>query len=704
VTTAAVVLGVDAAITTASQASGGNSSTSTTAKTTDVEDLLLSLLQEQQPSSSDLLFAPTKYRDRGYERYYRSHWPYDAPFHRGEIAVQKLSGAHDKVMRYAPRVVRPYLPEQHAEFYQNQPFVVAAARDSHGSMWSTMLFRNDDDDDDDDVRDDDESNPRPLVESTSPDTLVIRGGPVRGDALEEAFSSDNAALDNGEPPLDVGLLGIEFATKRRNRVNGRVVRSRAKNHRGGGDDSSNGSSGRRDLIFKVDQAFGNCPQYIQPRKWWRTRPNAAATTAVAKRATELSEQQMERIRRARTAFVATGYRGDPQQEDVRYGNDSSHRGGPAGFVRVVDSKTLVLPEYAGNNHFNTLGNLVLDDRMGVTVPDLEGGGLLQLSGVASHVEFDPRRASEYYPGALRLVTFRVKHVNDVPAGSLPIRFSPAPDERPLVVADIARESDDVKSFYLQPKGVQNGENNNTTLLEAYSAGQHLPIRLHTPDGELLRTYSLSSAAPASSVPPGSSDSKNDGAQYYRISVKRQGKASAFLHDSVRVGDVIAAEPPAGDFVLSNNKHRDTRPIVLLSAGIGVTPIFAMLQELLLLRRSHRDRDSRPIVWIQGARDSEHHVFAGDVEELIADATAGGVPPVTVRKHVAYSRPLAEDDRNQTYDSVGRIDANVIRSLVPGDGWREAEYYMCGPGSFLGAIERDLVESGVDRKNIRYETF
>jgi hypothetical protein len=169
---------------------------------------------------------------------------------------------------------------------------------------------------------------------------------------------------------DFGILGIELATKRRNRVNGRITSL---------DDPTLGI-----MTFTVDQSFGNCPQYITPRQWWwhagDTRSKKHAVPSLRRRSEELSVAQIETIRQADTIFTATGYRGSGT--DVRFGNDASHRGGPRGFLRVRDSRTLLLPDFAGNNHFNSIGNLLMDNRMGISIPSFENGGLLQLSGTA----------------------------------------------------------------------------------------------------------------------------------------------------------------------------------------------------------------------------------------------------------------------------------------------------------------------------------
>lgn len=568
-----------------------------------------------------------------YAKYYSEDWP-ENPFHQGEIKLQQQANVQHLVMKYAPKVVRPYMPDMHREFYAAQPFLVAAARDYEGKLWSTLLMS--------------PTGEADLLASPDPQTLVFGSqAVVSGDALE-------GALREGS---DLGLLGIEFATKRRNRVNGRIA-----------------SWSPQSFAFHSEQSFGNCPQYIKPRQWWTTtvpskQAATSTSTAVTKkqRPSKLTAEQIKAVSEAETIFTASGYRGEGQ--DVRWGNDASHRGGPKGFVMVQDERTILLPEFAGNNHFNTLGNLQLDNRFGLTFPFFEEGGMLQLSGWAE-VDMDTERAAHTYPGAIRLTTFHIEQVNVVPNGTLPLRWKePAEAERrQLRVTSIVQESDNVKSFHFQPlpQDVQS--------LWDFRAGQHLPIQLRTKDGEILRTYSLSGA-------PGS--------QEYRISVKREpfGKASSFLHESVKVGDIIDANRPAGDFVLDTESDRT---LVLISSGIGVTPMLSMLH-------NHVDekKGKRKAIWIHGARNGKQHPFQGEVSDLKSEAAEGDVTT-----HARYSQPLPKDEGS--YDSLGRINIELLESLIP--DLQKADYYMCGNGAFMADVEEMLQLAEVDPHRVQSETF
>ena len=584
---------------------------------------------------------------------YPPNWPH-SPFHQGEVQVQKQLGSHDHVMSYAPKMVRPFMPDQHREFFENQPFLVVAARDKQGNMWSTLLAS----------ATTAAGDEKPTTtRSPDPHTLLIKAQPVPGDALEGALV----------PETDLGVIGIEFVTKRRNRVNGRLVTT---SH----DALTSGV-----LEFKVDQSFGNCPQYIKPRQWWSAAANTTKSsscpvpnTGISKtRPDHLSEEQMTHIRQAETIFLVSGYRDTSVPgEDPRFGNDASHRGGPAGFVLVQDSRTLLLPDFSGNNHYNTIGNLVVDPRIGITFPDYESGGMVQVTGRAK-VDFDSKHAAVVYPGALRLIEITIEQVNQVAPGSIPMRWTTETvesQERALVVNAKIHESDDVTSFHLRPPedGLQS--------LWKFSPGQHLPIALAIDpfrDDKLTRTYSIS-AGP-------------DWGEY-RISVKRQGLASNFLHDQVQVGDTIVVHKPAGDFVLKDND----RPLVLLSNGIGVTPMISLLHHWA--NQVFHKQSRRNVYWIHGARDGTHHPFVPEVEELEQMLT--GNKNTLLTTHIAYSQPSAND--SDAYDYKGRLSVSHIANVVPNID--KTDIYMCGSDAFVAEMNEGLVEIGVPTSHIYYETF
>ncbi len=554
---------------------------------------------------------PLTIRDEGQRE--RASSQEGSPFHAGEQQVQTRLGVREEIEPWARRVVRPYLPDGHRAFYAGLPYLVIAARDAEGRPWATML-----------------AGAPGFVTSPDPQRLRVEARPSPGDALASGWTEGS----------DVGVLGIELSTRRRNRVNGRLARTT-----------------ETGFELAVDQSFGNCPQHITERSAYQ-EPMAARPSA--RRGTSLSARQRRLVERADTFFLATGHRAEG--DEPSFGMDASHRGGSRGFVTVRDARHLVFPDYAGNNHFNTLGNLVLDPRIGLLFVDFEQGHLLQLTGRA---EIDwGSHAVRAFPGAQRLVAVEIEEVVELRA-ALPLRFrAPAGSVRELRLVEKRAESHDVTSFVFEAR--------DGGALPPFAPGQHLPLELEVPGvaAPVTRTYSLS-GAPSRKA--------------YRISVKRepQGQASRQLHDRVEVGDVLAARAPRGAFVLEDSE----RPVVLVSAGIGLTPLLSMLHALAV-------EGERSVAFVHGARDGDHHPLREEVEALVASHPQA-------RMHVAYSRPGTLDVPGRDYHSEGRVDAELLEKLVPG---LDADFYLCGPSGFLAAIEEGLEARGVPSGRIHRESF
>ena len=232
--------------------------------------------------------------------------------------------------------------------------------------------------------------------------------------------------------------------------------------------------------------------------------------------------------------------------------------------------------------------------------------------------------------------------------------------RSLRVAGIRRESAGISSFLLVPA-------DDDAATPAAAPGQYLTLRVRPDDGApaLTRSYSLST------VPDDHG---------YRISVKREGAASRYLHDRVKVGDVLEVAAPRGDFVLRDGAG----PVVLISAGVGATPVLAMLHALVT------ERSAREVWWLHGARNRDEHAFAAEVDALLA--TLPGAHRV-----VAYSRP----DGGAGNDLSGRLDGAALDRLgVPTD----ADHYICGPDAFMRAIGAALAARGVAPERIATEVF
>ena len=240
-----------------------------------------------------------------------------------------------------------------------------------------------------------------------------------------------------------------------------------------------------------------------------------------------------------------------------------------------------------------------------------------------------------------------------------------PGFRPLLVTAIDRESADVLSLTLQ--------NSDGQPLPSALPGQYVVVRFPRSAGAspLIRSYSLSGAVSQ---------------QRYRISVKIEpdGAAGSYLREHVRVGDALDVSSPRGSFVLESGQD----PVVLLSAGIGATPVLAMLHSLAAAESTPR------VLWIHVARDQQHHAFAGEVRRLVSSLAQG-------RSFVCYSRPDARDKLGEDFDARGRLTrATFDQVTVP----RDANVYLCGPAGFMAEMKELFASLGLERERIHVELF
>jgi ferredoxin-NADP reductase/MOSC domain-containing protein YiiM len=252
------------------------------------------------------------------------------------------------------------------------------------------------------------------------------------------------------------------------------------------------------------------------------------------------------------------------------------------------------------------------------------------------------------------------------AGLTAVSPPPAwPGFRPLTVTAVEAETDSIVSVQLADPG--------GAAVPAALPGQFLTLRLPVKAGQppLLRSYSLSG-------PPG--------AATYRVSVKREphGAASQFICSQVRAGDVLEAAAPRGTFTL----RPGAEPVLLISAGVGATPVLAMLHALAAAKS---DRD---IWWLHGARDRAQEPFAAESRSLLATLAHG-------HRHICYSHPGPDDVQGRDYQTAGRLSATVLADLnLP----RRADAYLCGPAGFMADVSAALVGLGVDGSRVHTEIF
>lgn len=242
------------------------------------------------------------------------------------------------------------------------------------------------------------------------------------------------------------------------------------------------------------------------------------------------------------------------------------------------------------------------------------------------------------------------------------------DFRDFVVDKKVVESDVITSFYLKPA--------DGGAIPTFNPGQYITVKadIEGQSHSHLRQYSLS-AAP--------------GEDYFRISVKREdateeyreGIVSNFLHSEIQEGSILPITAPAGDFYLD---QEDARPLVLMSGGVGLTPMMSMLETVI------KTQPEREVIFIHAARSGKHHAMKTRVEEIAKEHA-------NVKSYVAYDTPEEADQ----CDKVGFIDAEWLRTIIPTD---DAAVYFCGPKGFMRAAYQNLMKLNVASADIHYEVF
>lgn len=553
-----------------------------------------------------------------------------SPWHAGEKRLQEQVGVSERMEVFGQKVIRDYMPDQHRAFYQQLPFIVAGAVDQGGKPWATLL-----------------EGPAGFVSSPDPRQLLIDCHPASDDPAAPGLAAGEA----------IGLLGIELHTRRRNRINGLIAQ---------------GASGA--LQVRVEQSFGNCPQYIQLRQY--TRVDEPPQGRIDARGLDATTAQM--IANADTFFVASYI----DHADGHRSVDVSHRGGRPGFVRVEGNR-LSIPDYAGNLHFNTLGNLLENPVAGLLFVDFSSGDVLQVTGRTEVILDSP--LITVFEGAERLWTLDIEQVvlrraavslrwafeEYAPTSLMTGTWAEAQQrlqqrerQRQWLtwrVARVEQESRDIRSFYLAADEPV-----------TFSPGQHIPVRIPLgADAPLIRTYSLSCAP-------------SDG--YLRISVKAQGPASRFLHERVRAGDRLEVRLPMGSFTLDSASNR---PVVLIGAGVGITPLIAMLRELLA------NGQARRIHLFHGARSLSDLPFQQELAELGQRVGPG------LSVHRSLSQPEAEAVQGHDFEHVGRLGIEQVKGALALDDY---DFYLCGPASFTQDLYEGLRGVHVPDARIHAEAF
>ena len=580
----------------------------------------------------------------------------ESPFHRGEQEIQTRLGVRQNMERFGRMVIRDYMPEEHIDFYQNLPFVFVGHADTDGNAWASILF-----------------NPPGFIQAQTNQLLKFNTKPIKGDPLATTLAVNSSSGISTK----LGILGIELNSRRRNRLAGHVIKN------------SNDA-----ISLQIDQAFGNCPQYIQSREY-RFISETAQQDKEPIEQESLNNEAVTLIEQADTFFIASYV--ESNLGNVSDGADVSHRGGRPGFVRVNNGKTLTFPDYLGNNHFNTLGNISENSKAGLLFLDFINGHLLTLTGTAKII-WDSDELT-HFEGAERLVEFKVDKAITIFNG-LPIRWSNVDFSANSLLTGTWQETEEIKKLELTKNQWQNYTvlktinesndirsfylDNSSGLNPKFKPGQFLTVKANIFGKDEIRTYTVSSAPDDEQL---------------RISVKReQSKSSShpdgifsnYMHNNVLPNATLTAKAPAGSFYFD---PRNKRPAILMAAGVGITPMISMLRQALI--ESIKTRYLRPIILIAVARNKKDRAFYDELKMIVQQSSG------QINVYWFLTQPEESLIQGKDYFYHGRPNNKILSTVIVG---KSQQAYLCGPSNFMQSSYEQLRKHGVKNHNIFAESF
>lgn len=528
-------------------------------------------------------------------------------FHEGELQVQTLAKESEIAQRNAA-VVSQHIIQGALPFIAQQMMVVVSSISESGQIWTSILF----------------GEPG-FIQAPDDKTVLINPAQMIKQSSDPLWR--NIALNS-----EVGLLIIELSTRRRLRVNGNI------NKRPDGQ-----------FTISVAQSYPNCPKYIQRRQPSLSEKALTYETPLPKTGTTFTQEQETLIANADSFFVGSGV--------IGHHNDASYRGGEPGFVNILSSHQLVIPDYKGNSMFNTLGNFQSNPHAGLVFIDFENSKLVQMTGKAK-VLWDQQDDINQTGGTKRYWQFDLTNWQET---TLPkeihwsfFDYSPHNPKAETIknvalkVVKTEQLSERIKLFRFTDK--------NGGLLPAFEPGAHLPIEIQLPAEKIKRHYSIISSS--------------DDNRFYEIAVQQEKQGSGgsnYLHEHLNVGDEINSSPPKNEFSLtSKGKHH-----VLIAGGIGITPILSLLRDLSERKESFELHYS--------VKHEKDVVFAKEIWHLAGD-----------KAHFYITQG----------ENAQRLD---IHSLLAEKN-KQNHIYMCGPTGLLTEIKDQAEQKGWQETHLHYESF
>ncbi len=285
------------------------------------------------------------------------------PFHKGERDLQIRAGVNQELQRLAKRAITNSLPIQHQIFFTKLPMVFVAVEDQQSNVWSSILMG---------------------------DVGFIEINDVNSMTINAQFLDVDPLVNQLKLSSEMGILGFQFETRRRNRVSAIVSEI---------SDSK--------ITLEVKQCYGNCPKYIQRRQGHRLN---FKKTPVSVLFDSFDDDMQQFISDADSLFIASQYIDESKNNHNKSKNrgvDSSYRGGMPGFIKVLNETTFLIPDYIGNNFFNTMGNISQNPKTGIQFLDFENGHRIMLTGTSEIIWADDQELP--FEGVDRMIRFTLDH-------------------------------------------------------------------------------------------------------------------------------------------------------------------------------------------------------------------------------------------------------------------------------------------------------
>lgn len=527
-----------------------------------------------------------------------------SPFHEGELSVQTKLDVSDTA-RSNGVVITNRIPGAALNFISQQSMVILGSTDINTRIWSSVIF-----------------GPTGFIEALDPFIVKI-------DFSETSISITDPFWSNIQSNTQLGMIVIELGSRRRLRINGQIEKISENIYH-----------------INIDQAYPNCPQYIQRRHILHAKKETIENNTPDICGCNLNKNQNDIISNADTFFVSSAH--------PDHGNDVSHRGGKPGFVKIISANQLRIPDYPGNSMFNTLGNFEINPNAGLVFIDFTNKKILQLTGKAKVLWFIENTDTET-AGTLRYWKFDIESWREskisfdieweyLDASPHNPEISNEQEKLQLTVDEIIQQSDKVKSFILK---------SDITLPE-FEAGSHLEITLDN-NNSLIKHYSILS-------------NPND-LSHYEIAVLEQTEShggSYTMHRDIKQGDILNCSAPRNEFPV----YKKAEHSILIAGGIGLTPILSMIEDLASRQRSY-----------------EVHYTARTESDLI---------------YIDRIKSIAGD--KATFYTSSENNARLNLDTLLNKPEQSTHVYVCGPVRLINAVREISENYKWNDMNIHFESF